>query len=87
MSTVAKEIVAVLREAGVDKMFGIPGGGPSADLVSACADAKIEFVLTQHETSAVVMAGVYAQRKRTKPHGVNFPRPDYIALAKSDWTA
>lgn len=65
MSTVAKEIVSALREAGVDKMFGIPGGGPTADLVSSCADVGIEFVLTQHETSAVVMAGVYAQRKNT----------------------
>lgn len=65
MSTVAREIVAALRQARVDKMFGIPGGGPTADMVSACADAGIEFVLTQHETSAVIMAGTYAQRKGT----------------------
>ena len=63
MSTVVKEIAIALKEAGIDKMFGIPGGGPTADLVSCCADVGIEFVLTQHETSAVVMAGVYAQRR------------------------
>jgi acetolactate synthase-1/2/3 large subunit len=65
MTTVAQQIIAALREAGVDRMFGMPGGGPSADLASACADAGMEFVLTQHESAAVIMAGTYAQRKGT----------------------
>ncbi|MDF1594168.1 MAG: thiamine pyrophosphate-binding protein [Desulfobacterales bacterium] len=81
MSTVAKEIVTALRDARVDKMFGIPGGGPTADMVSACADAGIEFVLTQHETSAVIMAGIYAQRKGTVGVAVSAIGPGVANLA------
>jgi acetolactate synthase-1/2/3 large subunit len=81
MSTVAKEIVIALRETGVDKMFGIPGGGPTADLVSSCADVGIEFVLTQHETSAVVMAGVYAQRRGSVGVAVSAIGPGVANLA------
>lgn len=81
MSTVAQEIVKALREARVDKMFGIPGGGPTADMVSACADAGIEFILTQHETSAVIMAGIYAQRKGTVGVAVSAIGPGVANLA------
>ena len=65
MSTVAQQIVSTLKEWGVDRLFGIPGGGPTADLVSAAGAQGVEFVLTQHETSAVIMAGTYGQRKGT----------------------
>ena len=58
-------MVAVLKEQGVDRIFGIPGGGPTADLVSSAGALGVEFVLTQHETSAVIMAGTYGQRKGT----------------------
>jgi len=81
MSTVAQEIVKALRNAGVDKIFGIPGGGPTADMVSACPDAGIEFVLTQHETSAVIMAGIYAQRKGTVGVAVSAIGPGVANLA------
>ena len=81
MSTVAKEIITALRDARVDKIFGIPGGGPTADMVSACTDAGIEFVLTQHETSAVIMAGIYAQRKGTVGVAVSAIGPGVANLA------
>jgi len=65
MTTVAQQIVSTLKQLGVDRMFGIPGGGPTADMVSAAGQQGVEFVLTQHETSAVIMAGTYGQRKGT----------------------
>jgi acetolactate synthase I/II/III large subunit len=63
--TVTQQILEALAGAGVDRIFGIPGGGPTADLVSLAPEAGIEFVLNQHETSAVIMAGLYGQRKGT----------------------
>src|ERR1051325_10272436 len=65
MSTVAEQVVSTLAEYGVDRIFGIPGGGPTADIVSCAGRLGIEFVLTQHETSAVIMAGTSGQRKGT----------------------
>jgi len=65
MSTIAEQLLTALKDAGVDRMFGIPGGGATAELVSASKAAGIEFVLTQHETSAIIAAGVYGQRKGT----------------------
>lgn len=59
------QILEALAEAGVDKIFGIAGGGPTADLISLAPKAGIEFVLTQHETTAVITAGLYGQMKGT----------------------
>ena len=64
-TTIAEQLLAALKEAGVDRLFGIPGGGATAELVSASKSAGIEFVLTQHETSAIIAAGVYGQRTGT----------------------
>jgi acetolactate synthase-1/2/3 large subunit len=46
-----------LREAGVRRFFGIPGG-PSIPYMEAFRRAGIEFILTAHETSAAIMADV-----------------------------
>lgn len=48
----------VFKGSGVDFMFGIPGGGSTADLINGAEDAGIQFILTQHESSAAIMAGV-----------------------------
>lgn len=62
---VVMQILESLAEAGVDKIFGIAGGGPTADMVSLAPKAGIDFVLTQHETTAVITAGIYGQMKGT----------------------
>ncbi len=62
---VVMQILESLAEAGVDKIFGIAGGGPTADMVSLAPRVGIDFVLTQHETSAVITAGIYGQMKGT----------------------
>ena len=55
---VAHEIAAALKSNGVPYIFGIPGGGSSIDLIEACHGEEIPFVLTQHETTAAMMAMV-----------------------------
>ena len=54
----AREVAAAFGDAGIPYMFGIPGGGSSIDLIEACRDEGIGFVLTQHETSAALMSVV-----------------------------
>lgn len=41
---------------GVKRMFGVPGGGSSLDLIRAAESRGIPFVLARHETSAAIMA-------------------------------
>ena len=55
---VADEIAAAMKSNGVPYIFGIPGGGSSIDLIEACNNQEIPFVLTQHETTAAMMAVV-----------------------------
>lgn len=56
--TLAETIVCALAARGVRRMFGIPGGGSSLDLIDAAGARGIEFVLTRTETAAVIMASV-----------------------------
>jgi acetolactate synthase-1/2/3 large subunit len=41
---------------GVKRIFGVPGGGSSLDLIRAAESRGIPFVLARHETSAAIMA-------------------------------
>lgn len=57
----ADVMVEMLLQAGVDTVFGIPGGS-IAPLYDALADTPdIRMVTTRHETSAVFAAAAYAQ--------------------------
>ncbi len=56
--TLAEAIVERLAGLGVKRMFGVPGGGSSLDLIDAAATVGIDFVLTRGETSAALMAAV-----------------------------
>ncbi len=49
-----------LKEAGVKRFFGIPGG-PSIQWMEAFRKAGIEFILATHESSAAMMADVTAR--------------------------
>ena len=59
--TVAQLLVRKLRQAGVKKIFGLPGGGSSLDIIAAASNENIEFVLTKTENAAVMMAGALAE--------------------------
>ena len=55
----AKELIGALAEAGVDRLFGIPGGGPNLEKIGAGASAGMPFVLAHGETAACIMASTY----------------------------
>jgi acetolactate synthase-1/2/3 large subunit len=59
----ADVLAATLRDAGVTRMFGLPGGEILAFL-EAARRAGIRFVLTRHEATAAFMADVTGQIQR-----------------------
>jgi acetolactate synthase I/II/III large subunit len=52
----ADAVAAALVDAGVERLFGVPGGGSSLDLIAAAHRRGLPFVLARHETAAVIMA-------------------------------
>jgi len=61
--TCAEVLTRALREAGVTRMFGLPGG-EMLDFLEAARRAGIRFVLTRHEATASFMADVTGQIQR-----------------------
>jgi acetolactate synthase I/II/III large subunit len=59
--TIVQALARALSQAGVRRMFGVPGGGSSLDLIESAAALGIEFVLTRTENAAVMMAGAVAE--------------------------
>jgi acetolactate synthase-1/2/3 large subunit len=59
--TTAQALARALSEAGVQRIFGLPGGGSSLDVIEAAAQLGIDFVLTKSENAAVMMAGAMAE--------------------------
>ena len=60
-STVAELLAAAFAASGVQRMFGVPGGGSSLDVIDAAAKRDIGFVLTRTENAAVMMAAATAE--------------------------
>jgi acetolactate synthase-1/2/3 large subunit len=58
--TIADYLASRLRDHGVRRFFGIPGG-PSIPYMEAFRKKGIEFILTSHESAAAVMADVTAR--------------------------
>jgi acetolactate synthase I/II/III large subunit len=61
--TCAEVLATTLRDAGVVRMFGLPGG-EILHFIEAARRADIEFVLTRHEAVAALMADVTGQMSR-----------------------
>ncbi len=59
--TVAELLVDAFDSYGVKRMFGLPGGGSSLDIIDAAATKGIDFVLTRTESAAVMMAAATAE--------------------------
>ncbi|MFT5193630.1 MAG: acetolactate synthase-1/2/3 large subunit [Cellvibrionaceae bacterium] len=60
MSTVAETIVERIVDAGIDTIFGMPGG-ESIFIMDAFREHGMRFVLVHNESSAVYMADAYAR--------------------------
>ncbi len=56
--TLAEALIDVLKAHGVERLFGIPGGGSSLDLIAAAGRADLEFVLCRTENAAAIIAAV-----------------------------
>src|SRR4051812_10085536 len=59
--TGAEAVAEALRAVGVPRLYGVPGGGSSLDLIEAAAARGIPFVLARQETAAVIMAATEAE--------------------------
>lgn len=53
----AELVIRCLENEGVMRVFGIPGE-ENLELIDALYESEIEFILTRHEASAAIMAGV-----------------------------
>lgn len=60
MVSCAETIATTLKESGVKRIFGLPGG-EVLDLIESCRQLGIDFVLTRHESTAAFMADVTGQ--------------------------
>ncbi|MEC7488209.1 MAG: thiamine pyrophosphate-binding protein [Pseudomonadota bacterium] len=56
--TLTDSIIGTLARRGIKRMFGVPGGGSSLNLIDSAARHGIEFVLCRTETAAAIMAAV-----------------------------
>lgn len=63
--TVAQLIARVCERNGTKRIFGVPGGGSSLDLIRAFAERGIPYVLTRTETGAAIMAAATAEATGT----------------------
>lgn len=78
--TGAGAVARAMRQAGVPRVYGVPGGGSSLDLIEACGREGIPFVLARQETAAVIMAAAEAELAH-KPTGALVTRGPGVANA------
>ncbi len=60
MTTVSEVLAQTIRDAGIDTVFGLPGG-ENAVTLDAMRRAGLEFILVRNENSAVFMADATAR--------------------------
>ena len=63
MPTIADVVARLLAVNGVRRVFGLPGG-EIAEIMSACRRLGLEFILTRHENTACIMAGITGELMR-----------------------
>ena len=61
MATNADRTIEMLKAAGVERLFGMPGGGSNADLIEAAGNAGLPFSLAHSETASAFMATAQAE--------------------------
>ncbi|MCU0986468.1 MAG: thiamine pyrophosphate-dependent enzyme [Acetobacteraceae bacterium] len=59
--TAAEELARWFKANGVTRVFGMPGGGSSLDIIEAAARAGIPFTLARTEAASVFMAATTAE--------------------------
>jgi acetolactate synthase-1/2/3 large subunit len=85
-----RSLVQGLHAAGVQKIFGMPGGGPNLDLIGRAEELGIDFVLAHGENAACIMASSYGRLTRTPGVAVVTRGPGLTSsgngLAQARWT-
>ena len=61
--TTAEIVAATFKANGIRRCFGLPGG-EIAEIMSASRRLGVEFILTRHENTACIMAGVAGELSR-----------------------
>jgi acetolactate synthase-1/2/3 large subunit len=79
MPTCADVLAATLREAGITRMFGLPGG-EVLHVMDAARRAGLTFLLTRHEAAAAFMADVTGQITRRPGVAVSTLGPGALNL-------
>ena len=59
--TLADAMLTAFKARGLRRIFGVPGGDSSLDLIAAAGRQGVDFVLTRGETAAAMMAAVTAE--------------------------
>ncbi len=59
--TVSDAFAALLKQRGVQRIYGVPGGDCNLDIIDSAERVGIEFVLTRSETPATLMAAATAE--------------------------
>ncbi len=59
--TNAEHIIRALKSAGVQRLFGMPGGGGNSDLIEAARLAGLPFSLAHTETASAFMSSAQAE--------------------------
>ena len=60
-ATYATAVVDALVAVGVQRLFGMPGGGSNADLIEAATQAHLPFSLAHTESASAFMATAQAE--------------------------
>jgi len=63
MTTTAAAVAGILAEAGIERVFGLPGGEVLV-LIDELRRAGVDFVLMRHEANAGLAAAVYGKLRR-----------------------
>lgn len=76
--------IAALRDAlfdeGVRHAFGVSGGGPSLELVTALEERGVRFYPASHEAAAAMMAGAASSHGRTRALAVSIRGPGFANM-------
>ena len=80
-SDLARSLARGLSAAGVQKVFGLPGGGPNLDMIGAAQELGIEFVLAHGEVAACVTAATFGRLTGTTGFAVVTRGPGLTSAA------
>ena len=83
---IAELVAAGLRHAGVELLFGLPGGGSNLDVIGAAEAEGLRFVLAHSEGAAALMAAAAAELTG-RPGACIVTRGPGAASAVNPWRA